>query len=465
MKNKYKPFFYENKKTSFRKIFLIVLICVAVFLFYGFQIPSIRQVIAEPLYAAWSFTFNSLRDFLNATRMYHEQPAPVQTYTPLEFPDRDVLFAESLESLSGITQEDPLADLRQTPTPSAYARVAEWEYLDPNLNYSVNTSETESKVDDTIRLIPPVFEHADLFNDGAAILSADLRYWGEVENQYQIAEYIHPDSGDPVIHFSDLEKYIQDKYPGYTAFSRINGNKETLIALLQKEVPVILGIRSRFPYQFWIHDDRVFCRYILIHGYDSSSDSFIYSDSSKSNTESITTDELMAEWYPFQRRFLMVYPNDRDENIREALSENYFEELNFQQAGAKFRTDSELLTDNPFSLYNYGVILYKAGDYNGSLDYFRTALELSLPQRYISYQTEILDTLVRLGYADELSELVNDLLIKNSHDDTLTVYSGWASVLRGDIKEGSRLFEKAGKINPQNETVRYALKYVETMIQ
>ncbi len=465
MRNKYKPFFYDKKKTSARKIFLILAICIGAFLFYGFQIPGIRQIISEPLYAAWSYSFNSFRLFINATRMYHEPPAPVQTYTPLEFPDKEVLFAESLESLSDIAQADPLADLRQTPTPSTYSRVAEWEYLDPNLNYSINAGDHSNDDNIAVRLIPPVFEHADLFNDGAAILSAALRFWGEVENQYRISSYVHSDPRDPVIHFSDLESFILDAYPDYSVIIRMNGNKDLLISLLKNEIPVIIRIQSKHYYSFWPRDDRIFGKFILLHGYDSKTDSFFFSDAINSNTEEISSEELLADWYPFQRRYFLIFPKEKDDIIRESMSENYYEELNLQSADAKFKTDSELLENNPFSQYNYGVVLYKSGDYTGSLEYFRKAAELSLPHRYLNYQPEMFETLLRLGFADDLSEMTDELLKRNSHDDILTVYRGWASLLRGDLKEAGEFFDKAGKINPRNETVLYALKYKETMIQ
>ncbi len=465
MKNKNKPFFYEKKKASFRKILLILVICIGAILFYGFQIPSVRQIISEPLYAVWSFSLNTIKDFFKATRMYHEEPKPLQAYTPPELPSKEVLFAESLENLSEIPQADPLADLRQTPTPSGYARVAEWEYLDPNLNYDISSTESISGEETIVRLIPPVFEHADLFNDGAAILSADLRYWGKVENQYRVAETVHPDPADPVIQFSDLKNYVLDTYPDYSVITRTNGNKDILISVLKTDIPVIIRIQSQFPYRFWLKDDRAACKYILVHGYDSNEDNFYYSDAENSNTEEISADELLSAWYPFQRTYMLVFPNDRDENIQEALSENYYEELNLQQSTAKFRTDSEFLENNAFSQYNYGVMLFEAGNYEESYVYFRKAVDLSLPQRYLGWQTEMLDTLLRLGYADELSELIAELLNRNPHDETLTVYSGWAELLRGNTEEGRKLFSKAGKINPYNDTVRYALKYTETMIQ
>ncbi len=464
MKNKNRPFFYEKKSHTFRNILLTFFVICIFGLFLGMQIPRFRQIIAEPLYAAGSFAVNTAKDFFDATRRYKEPAQKPQTYDPLELPDKQVLFAESLESLSEITQADPLADLRQTPTVSEFGKVAEWEYLDPNLNYAIRSGNSSLPEDTKIRLIPPVFEHADLNNDGAAILSALLRYWGKVENQYRIAGRIHPNANDPMISFTDMLGFIEESYPDFSALLRINGDKDTLTALLMQNIPVLIRIRCRSPYSFWLHDDRITGKYIIVFGYDSHTDTFSYQDTFKGNTLEISTEELMADWYPYQRRYFVLYPSEQDDIVREALSENYFEELNNQKAEAKFRTDSEMLPENPGAQFNYGIVLKMIGDEKGAWDYFQKAAELYLPQRFIGEYPEVLETAFGLGYADEMDGLIDPLLRRNPYDEELLVYRGWAAILRGDLKKGSECFGSAQRINPNNETVRYAVKYIETML-
>ena len=464
MKNKNRPFFYEKKNNTFRNVLLTFFVFIVFGLFLGMQIPRSRQILAEPLFAAGSFAVNTAKDLFDATRRYREPDRKPQTYDPLDLPEKQVLFAESLESLSEKTQADPLADLRQTPTVSEYGKVAEWEYLDPNLNYAVRSGNSILPENTQIRLAPPVFEHADLNNDGAAILSALLRFWGEVENQYRIAGVIHPNSFDPVISFTDIGSFIEENYPDYSALVRINGDKDILTALLQKGIPVLLRIRCRSPYSFWLHDDRISGQYIIIYGYDGKTDTFSYQDTFKSNTLEISSETLMAEWYPYQRKYMVLYPADRDDAVREALSENYFEELNDQKAEVKFRTDSEMLPQNPFAQFNYALVLKRIGDEKGAWDFFRKALELSLPQRFIGEHPEMLDTARNLGYADEMDEMIDPLLRRDPYDEELLVYRGWAAILRGDIKKGRECFGSAERINPNNETVRYAVKYLETML-
>ncbi len=464
MKNKYKPFFYEKKKASFSKIFLSALLCLLFLLFTACQIPTARQIIIEPLYAFVSFAFNSARDLFDATRMYKEPQKKKQTYTPLELPDKEVLFAESLENLSAISQEDPLADLRQTPTPSEYTRVAQWEYLDPNMNYELNYGEKKEQTITKVQLVPPVFEHADLFNDGAAILSAAFRYWNVPENQYHISRRIHPDMQDPDISFSELQSYAKENYPQFYAFTRINGDKNTLIELLQAEIPPVIRVRRKLNYPFWLKDDRFSAAYLLINGYDSVSDTFSYQDTSKGNNLSVSAETLMADWYPFQRTYLVLYPEEKDQDVKDILSENYYEELNLQRALAKFRMDSDLLPDNAFAQYNYAVTLHKSGKADEAWEYYLRSVEISLPQRYLNYQSEIFENALSLGYADDMDELIDPVLRKNRHDEVLIVYSGWADILRGDRKSAGEKLEKAKKINPDNELVLYALKYKETML-
>lgn len=463
MKNKNRPFFYEKRNHTFRNFLLAFFVILIFGLFLGMQIPRIRQIIAEPLYAVGSFAVNTAKDFFDSTRRYREPAQKPQTYDPLELPDKQVLFAESLESLSEITQADPLADLRQTPTVSEFGKVAEWEYLDPNLNYAVRSGNSSLPEGTQIRLIPPVFEHADLNNDGAAILSALLRYRGEVENQYRIAGRIHPNSFDPSISFTDIRGFLEESYPDYSALLRINGDKETLTSLLSRDIPVLIRIRWRSPYSFWLHDDRITGQYIIIFGYDSNRDTFSYQDSFRGNTLEAGSEQLMADWYPYQREYFVLYPSEQDDAVREALSENYFEELNDQKAEAKFRTDSEMLPENPYAQFNYGMVLKRIGDEKGAWNYFQKALSLSLPQRFIGEFPEVLETALGLGYADEMDALIDPLLRRNPYDEELLVYRGWAAILRGDSKKGGECFRSAQRINPNSETVRYAVKYIETM--
>ena len=161
---------------------------------------------------------------------------------------------------------------------------------------------------------------------------------------------------------------------------------------------------------------------------------------------------------------MIVYPTEKDEEVREALTENYFEELNIQRALTKFKTDSEMLPDNAYAQYNLGAALHKYGDENGAWDSFQTALDNSLPQRFINYRSEILETALMLGYADEIITLTEDQYKRNSHDEILALYRGWAAILQGNIERGSELFNKAVKINPNSDLVLYAIKYRETMI-
>ncbi len=467
MRNKNKPFFYEEKKTSFGTILPVILILAVLALLWAYQVPTIRQVLSDPIYSTVSLMKNSAKDFLDATRMGEEETVKPQTYPVPELPDRQVLFAEDLSGLSEQNDDDPLADLRMAQTPSSeYENVAEWEYLDTTLNYKFNQSDDTEEEAEHIALIPPVFERADLFNGAAAILSADLRYWGETENQYQIANVIHPTRTDPSVTFSDMNRYLTVTYPDkYAAIERINGSAETLTALLRKGIPVIIQILDQTPYPSWRNDDRLCERYLLVYGYDSESDSFLCQDTNTPGSHSFLSADLLAAWYPFQRTYIVVYPQDMETDVLDALSEDFYEELNLQRAETKSRTDSEMLPDNPYAQYFLAEILQREEDYAGALELYQRAVENGLPDRYFYYRTGVFNTLLHLGYADDMDSLLEQPLRRNSGDDILLVYRGWADILREDYNKASSVLNQAAKINPGNETVQYALKYLETMVE
>ncbi len=467
MKNKYKPFFYEEKKTPFGTILLVILILAVLALLWAYHVPRFRQVLADPFYSTFSLIKNSARDFFDATRMGEEETVKPQSYPVPELPDEEVLFAEDLSGIAGASSDDPLAALRVTQTVvSEYENVAQWEYLDPSLNYQFSSSDTAEEESEHIELIPPVFERADLFNGAAAILSADLRFWGETENQYQIADVIHPSSTDPSVSFSDLNLYLTDTYPEqYTAIERINGDADTLTALLRKGVPVIIRILDQKPYYSWLHDDRLSERYLLVYGYDEAADAFICQDTNTPGAHSFLSSDLLAAWYPFQRAYIVVYPQEMENDVLEALSENFYEELNLQRAETKARTDSEMLPENAYAQYNLAEILQREEDYAGAWEYYQSAIENGLPDRYFYYRPGVFNALLHLGYADDMEALLEKPLRRNGGDDILLVYRGWADILREDYKNAASDINKAAKINPRNEIVQYALKYLETMVE
>ena len=64
-----------------------------------------------------------------------------------------------------------------------------------------------------------------------------------------------------------------------------------------------------------------------------------------------------------------------------------------------------------------------------------------------------------------MDSLLEKPLRRNGGDDILLVYRGWADILREDYKNAASDINKAAKINPRNEIVQYALKYLETMVE
>ena len=85
-------------------------------------------------------------------------------------------------------------------------------------------------------------------------------------------------------------------------------------------------------------------------------------------------------------------------------------------------------------------------------------MDNSLPQRFINYRSEMLETALILGYADDIITLTENQYKRNSHDEILTLYRGWAAILQGDVEKCSICFSKAVKINPNSELFLYAIK-------
>jgi hypothetical protein len=94
-------------------------------------------------------------------------------YPTIEMPPEQVIFAENLENINleqDRVDQSPLV----TPTPG----IAWIIKTQRPVSESIAAPDEE---DSKAFLIPPVFEHQDFQNDGPAVLSAAIRFYGKTK--------------------------------------------------------------------------------------------------------------------------------------------------------------------------------------------------------------------------------------------------------------------------------------------
>jgi tetratricopeptide (TPR) repeat protein len=449
MRNKNRPFFYEDKKAFWPKL-LFFLIVIIIFIFWGIRVPRIRQILGWRIIDGGSFA-KSL--FVPISTPNPQQFRVSVIYPTIDTPSEEVIFAENLDELSEnnlMSDQNPLI----TPTPGITWFIEE---LQPTISPLLPYGESGNSA----AIIPPVFEYQDYQNDGPAVLSAVLRFFGKHESQYLIAKSVKPDYLDPNVSFEELELYVGETYPEFGCIVRINGNIEILNNLILAGLPVVIRIETEKGFSAWEGDDRIDSRYILVTGYDNASNLIFFQDPFKGDQQSVSSEKLMSDWYPYLREYLVVYPTEKEPVVQQILGDSREKKSNLNNALEKFRTDSDMLPENIFTWLNTAIVLVREEQYENAWNIYKSTLNLNLPQRYFLYNPSLYTAAFRTGNADELTTLTGFTLRINSHSEESWLWKGWANILRGELEDAKSCFQKALSIRPNYRDAVYALKFLE----
>lgn len=227
-------------------------------------------------------------------------------------------------------------------------------------------------------------------NCGPANLAMALSYWGWEGNQREAAAYLKPNSRDKNVMPAEMESFVEE-LTDLQAVVRVGGELNTIKALVSAGFPVIAekGFEG-VGFTGWMG------HYQVISGYDDASQSFIVQDSYKGPDQSIPYDDFLKDWRAFNNTYLVVYPEDRRQQVLEMLGLQAFDNVNSSFAAAQSLEDTRTLSgrDLFFAWFNYGTNLVAQQDYATAAQAFDTAFanyvqipEAQRPWRMMWYAT------------------------------------------------------------------------------
>jgi tetratricopeptide (TPR) repeat protein len=447
MRNKNRPFFYDDRKSKWPR-FAVILILIIVAVIWGARVPAIRQALSQPILETISYGWSLLRPPSAVNPLDYR----IQTFYPtVELPSREVIFAENLDQIS---QMEFSQDIVITPTPTPGL---EW-YIEDSSHGAASQLLTDGERSHQIKL--PEIELQDFQNDGSVCLSAILRYYGYQENQYTVGMHLKPDYFDPNISINEMSLDIASRYPDLAAAIRLNGDEALLTALVQADIPVLLRLQTKRSRPAWQGDDLWDARYFILTGYDLDREVFLLADPESGKQKEISIAAFMADWYPFQRQLLVLYPAEQEAQISAIFGSSWSESENLRAALEKFQMDVTMVPENQFAWLNAGEALLADNQTEAAWNSMRTAFQIGIPQRYLLYQFAPYEAAFQIGAADELRDRTAAALARNQHSEENWLWNGWAWLLASQLEQTERSFKKANEINPGNPDVQYALEFL-----
>ena len=311
-------------------------------------------------------------------------------------------------------------------------------------------------------LTSPPYEKQTPNNCGPAALSMMLHYFGWTGDQITISDVIKPVNGDRNVNPEEMAYWVHN-FAGWLRMEyRVGGDLETLKRLIAAGYPVIIeGTTSLNPDDTgWPDDDLWAAHYLLLTGYDDTTQTFTAQDPYRGPDKKIPYEQIESEWKPFNYVYMVIYLPDRDAEVQALLGSDWDEGLNRLDALAAAEAATVEDPTDAFAWFNVGSNLVYFGRYAEANVAYDKARELGLPQRMFRYQFGPFIANFQANRTDDLLALTDYALQRTEMSEETWLWHGWALYRKGDTPGAVEDWRKALSIRPGYEDALYALSFV-----
>jgi hypothetical protein len=311
-------------------------------------------------------------------------------------------------------------------------------------------------------LASPPYEKQTPNNCGPAALSMMLHMFGWSGSQKDISDVIKPVTGDRNVNPEEMAYWVRN-YAGWLRIEyRVGGDLETLKHLIAAQYPVIIeGTTSLNPDDTgWPDDDLWAAHYLLLTGYDDSTQIFTVQDAYRGPDKKLPYEQLLSEWKPFNYLYMIVYLPEQEQEIKTLLASNWDPDLNRQNSLAASQAATVEDPADAFAWFNLGsnlVYFERYGEANAAYD---KAREIGLPQRMFRYQFGPFLANFHAQRTEDLLVLTEYALQRTEMSEETWLWHGWALYRQGDTLKAIENWRKALAIHPGYEDALYALSFV-----
>ncbi len=294
-------------------------------------------------------------------------------------------------------------------------------------------------------------------NCGPANLTMALSFYGWTQEQSVAAEYLKPNREDKNVNPGEMVSFVNER-TGVRAVTRIGGTTEMLRAFIAAGFPVVIETGYMPEGYDWIG------HYQTVVGYDDTLGVFYVYDSylgTGENGEGIaeTYSDVDANWQHFNRTFIVLYAQEREDEVRAILGELADLTTAAEHALAVAQAEARANPQNAFAWFNMGTSYTRLGRYEEAAAAFDQARRVgTLPWRITWYQFGPFEAYFNAGRYDDVLALVNANLANGAQFVEETYYwNGRVLAMQGNTAAAADAFRQALAHNPRYADARAAL--------
>lgn len=296
----------------------------------------------------------------------------------------------------------------------------------------------------------PEYEKQTPNNCGPATLSMTLHMYGWEGNQTDIASFIKPVTGDRNVNPEELRYYVRTQAGWLNLEYRVGGSIDSLKRLIAANYPVMVeSVTSLNPNDaLGPTDDLWAAHYLLLTGYDDSTQTFTIQDSYHGADLKIAYSKLEKEWKPFNNLYIVIYFPQFEEEMKTLLASNWDPDLNRQNALDASQADSAKDPKDVFAWFNLGSNLVYFDRYEEAALAYDKARAIGLPLRMFRYQFGPFLAYFHSGRNEDLLVLTDYARGVTEMSEETWLWYGFGLYRNGDYAGARKAWQKAAKINP-----------------
>jgi hypothetical protein len=304
------------------------------------------------------------------------------------------------------------------------------------------------------------FEKQGYNNCGPANLAMGLSYFDWNGTEADTASYLKPNAEDKNVTPQEMVDYV-NQLTNLSAIWRAAGSIEQIQWLVANEFVVIVESGYAPGVDGW------FGHYKTVVGYDASREIMRYYDSylgSKSRPElTLNYDEFDKRWQAFNRNYIVIYPPQREEELKSFLGTDWIITSNRRKAAEIAQQEARENNDDVFAWFNLGTSLNALGRYEEAAIAYQRASEIGMPYRMLWYQFGPYEAFLQTGQLDNVLKLANDTRQTTQYVEETYYYRGRVFEVRGDYPSAITEYETALEYNSNYKVAQAALDRVKRL--
>lgn len=287
------------------------------------------------------------------------------------------------------------------------------------------------------------------WNDcGPANITQALEYYGWTGTQDDAVAALKPNHEDRNVSPWELVRFV-NTHTGVRAITRVAGDLALIKRLVADKFAVLMETGYNVAGEGWAG------HYLTVLGYDDNLNIVFGGDTNLGfgpdglgQREDYT--DLDNRWREFNRRYLVVYPKEREPELAAILGPDADPTQNAAHALAVGQAEAKAMPDNPFTWFNIGSSLTMLGQYEAATVAFDQSRNTGtqLPFRMLWYQFTPYEAYYNAGQYDQVLSLAQATLGTTPYVEETWYWRGLVEAAKGQTDLAVKDFQSVVQFNP-----------------